>query len=281
MTDHSSEAPPGQGSLIEERSKLDALFEEANLYKSSQDYLALLDFVARMRKFAAFNAMLLHLQKPGLSHAAAAKDWWAKYRRAPKEHARPLLIMRPFGPVSLVYDVIDTEGDELPKDAFSFVATGEMSSATLAGHLDRLRKSGIDHFWFDAGDRDAGLIRRKPPPKGSDEWIQYEVAINRNHSSAVQFSTLTHELAHLALGHLGENKKLKIPVRFVREHGQRELEAESVAYIVSGRLGIEVRSKTYLASFLEGKDASRPDVYEVMMAAARVEKFLGVKPSDI
>ena len=33
-----------------------------------------------------------------------------------KEGVRPLLILWPFAPVTLVYDVDDTEGDELPAD---------------------------------------------------------------------------------------------------------------------------------------------------------------------
>lgn len=46
------------------RSLLDQLLTDSRLYTRSQDYKNLLEFVARMRNFAPFNAMLLQVQKP-------------------------------------------------------------------------------------------------------------------------------------------------------------------------------------------------------------------------
>ena len=54
------------------RSLLDQLMSNSRFYTKSQDYKDLLDFVAQLRNFAPFNAMLLHLQKPGLTYAASA-----------------------------------------------------------------------------------------------------------------------------------------------------------------------------------------------------------------
>ena len=73
-------------------------------------------FIAEKNKTAAapFNAMLLQVQKPGLTYAASAADWRLRFGRKPKEGARPLLILWPFAPVALVYDVMDTEGEDLP-----------------------------------------------------------------------------------------------------------------------------------------------------------------------
>ena len=85
------------------RSLLDQLFSDSRLYTKSRDYKDLLDFVARLRNFAPFNAMLLQVQKPGLSYAASAHDWSVRFGRRPKEGARPLLILWPCGPVALVY----------------------------------------------------------------------------------------------------------------------------------------------------------------------------------
>ena len=105
--------PDAQGSLFEveaTRTLLDALLTDSRLYHKSADYKALLDFVVRLRNFAPFNAMLLQVQKPGLTYAASAADWRLRFGRKPKEGARPLLILWPFAPVALVYDVMDTEG---------------------------------------------------------------------------------------------------------------------------------------------------------------------------
>ncbi|MFZ0788368.1 MAG: hypothetical protein WAM94_01950 [Chromatiaceae bacterium] len=99
---------PSQGTLElgdnidAERSAFADLLDSSRLYHKSQDYLALLAFVARLRDFAPFNAMLLRVQKPGLTYAATARDWMKRFRRTIKEWARPLLILRPFAPVALV-----------------------------------------------------------------------------------------------------------------------------------------------------------------------------------
>lgn len=99
------------------RSLLDQLLEDSRLYHNSTDYKQLLDFVVKLRNFAPFNAMLLHIQKPGISYAASATDWRERFNRYPKRDARPLLILWPFAPVVLVYDLIDTEGEPTSKTA--------------------------------------------------------------------------------------------------------------------------------------------------------------------
>jgi hypothetical protein len=125
------------------RSLLDQLLEDSRLYTGSAEYKALLDFVVRLRNFAPFNAMLLQVQKPGLTYAASARDWRDRFGRTPKEGVRPLLILWPFGPVALVYDVLDTEGDELPEDVASFFAQGPIDQARLVWFTTRLGRRGI------------------------------------------------------------------------------------------------------------------------------------------
>jgi hypothetical protein len=57
------------------------LLSDSRLYTKSKDYKDLLDFVIRLRNFAPFNAMLLQVQKPGLSYAASAYDWRERFGR--------------------------------------------------------------------------------------------------------------------------------------------------------------------------------------------------------
>ena len=60
---------------------------------SSSDAVAdLLQFTTRLRGFAPFNAMLLHIQKPGLTCAATTADWFRRFGRVPKKGARPLVV---------------------------------------------------------------------------------------------------------------------------------------------------------------------------------------------
>jgi hypothetical protein len=258
------------------RSLLDQLLEDSRLYKTSKDYLELLEFTKRLRNFAPFNAMLLHVQKPGLRHAASAYDWKARFERHPKENARPLLILWPFGPVALVYDVQDTEGKDLPQDVDTFFARGAITGEQIPDFIAKMGRRQIACAYFDGGDAKAGSIRvlKAATPK---EGGCYGMQLNRNHSAPVQFVTIAHELAHLFLGHLGPDKKLNIPERPRPAHAQEELEAESVAYLVCARNGVESKSQTYLTEFVtKNTSIETLDLYQVMRAAGHIESLLGL-----
>ena len=280
MSDHADNTNcplPDPAEIDNARSVLDQLLESSRLYTKSKDYKDLLDHVVKLRPFAPFNAMLLQIQKPGLSYAATAADWWNRFGRKPKEGVRPLLILWPFGPVALVYDQLDTEGKQLPEDAFAFPVLGDLPNSAIVLFIGRLEHVCIHVQDCDAGDRRAGYIRLAQRATSDKEHAHYVLLMNRNHAPVVRFVTLAHELGHLFLGHLGLDAKLKIPDRRGLGHAQQELEAESVAYIVCGRRGVKPKSETYLAGFLAQETTiGHLDVYQVMRAAGRVESLLGL-----
>jgi hypothetical protein len=174
-----------------------------------------------------------------------------------------------------VYDVQDTEGNPLPADVCCFPAKGRIDTQRVQGFKGLLARQRIGCEWVDSGDSRAGSIRKVAEPQKPDGWAKYEVRINRNHEPPTQFTTLAHELAHLFLGHLGPDRKLNVPTHSVREHRQREIEAESVAYIVCHRNDVQPKSQTYLAGYVGASTTpNEVDVYQVMRAAGQVESAL-------
>jgi len=277
MTERDTPADELFGDADAARSLLDQLLTDSRLYTQSTDYKALLDFVVRLRNFAPFNAMLLQVQKPGLSYAASARDWRERFGRKPKDGARPLLILWPFGPVALVYDVQDTEGKDLPADVASFFAAGTIDQRRIASFESLMFKKNIECRWMDAGDNRAGAIGVLHRASTDKEVTRYRMLVNKNHTPAVQFATLAHELGHLFLGHLGPDQKLNVPERPSMKHAQVELEAESVAFLVCARNGVKSKSETYLANFVEKNTTiDQLDLYRVMRAAGQVEALLGL-----
>lgn len=278
MSDHVADRTADQRGLFEpeaERALLDQLLADSRLYSTTKDYKDLLDFVVRLRNFAPFNAMLLQVQKPGLTYAASATDWAERFGRYPKEGARPLIILWPFGPVALVYDVLDTDGKELPRDVASFFARGAIQESQFLSFEVSLGRKGIEWRHIDAGDASAGAIRLMQRATDEKDFSLYRMLVNRNHSVAVRFVTLAHELAHLFLGHLGADKKLSVPKRAFLTHAQQELEAESVAYLVCSRNGVESTSQTYLANYVKANTTVEDiDFYQVMRASGQVESIL-------
>lgn len=72
--------------------------------------MELLEFVKKFPHIAPYNAMLVHVQKPGSQYVCSASEWRNGYHRDIKPGARPLVILRPFGPVSFVFELLDTDG---------------------------------------------------------------------------------------------------------------------------------------------------------------------------
>lgn len=263
--------------IDEARNLLDHLLTDSRLYRQSKDYKQLLDFVVRLRNFAPFNAMLLQIQKPGLSYAASASDWWQRFQRKPKPNARPLLILWPFGPVALVYDVMDTDGKQLPEDVAVFYAQGPMDDNRVLSFFPKMRVKNIEVSWMDAGDKKAGGIRVIRRADTDHKFTTYRMVVNRNHAPATKFVTITHELAHLFLGHLGPDRSLRVPERFQLSLKQVELEAESVAYLVCERNRVKSKSETYLKNYVDSNTTiDNLDIYNIMRAAGQIETMLGL-----
>ena len=259
------------------RSLLDQLLADSRLFKKSDDYKQLLDFVICMPNFAPFNAMLLQVQKPGLSYAASAWDWRKRFGRTVKQDARPLLILWPFGPVALVYDLLDTEGQEMPEHIYAFPAKGVMTENNVDRFIYRMGKKGIETKFIDTGDNKAGKITAVYRAKNKKEKSQYVISVNQNHNPNTQFATLAHELGHLFLGHLGADEALKIADRRALKIKQVEMEAESVSYLVCSRHGVASSSESYLANYVNKNHiVDQLDLYQVMRAAGHVETLFGL-----
>jgi len=268
-----------------ERALLSQLLNDSQLYRSGNEFKELLEFINRLPNFAPFNAMLLQIQKKGLRFAASESDWKTKFNRTINEGARPLIILWPFAPVALVYDVDDTEGDNLPENiAKAFKATGNMPASTFNVFTKLLARKGIELKLIEYGEAHAGHVARPAhdltinlQSTDTKKKPDYQIRINEIHEPKVQFATLTHELAHLFLGHLGQDKFLSIPDRQKLGHSTEELEAESVCYIVCHRNGVKPDSEAYLSSFVsDSMSVDKLDLYALLKAAGQIETILGI-----
>ncbi|MEA1052712.1 ImmA/IrrE family metallo-endopeptidase [Lamprobacter modestohalophilus] len=261
---------------LEERDRalVDQLIADTRLYDSARALKELLDFTARLLHLAPFNAMLLHIQKPGLSFAARQQDWWKRFRRQPKRNARPLVILRNFGPVDFVYDLLDTEGEPVPEAVYSFPTSGDVPEGWLAGVERQLGRVAIELEWLDCGDQAAGYARPFTTHGDGKRLERFEIGVNRNHLPASQLVTIAHELAHIYLGHCGGDEKRGVKLNRPADEALREVEAETVAYLVAKRTGLLPRSESYLDGYQGAFD--HLDLHRILKVASKVEKHLGL-----
>ena len=274
------------------KSELDRLFHEVGTYRTGHDFQELLQFAKRFPQIAPYNAMLLHMQKPGSHFVASADKWEKTYGRKVKTGARPLVILRPFGPVEFVFELGDTEGDEfVPEAAIDpFKTKGRLPGKAFSNLISKMKCDGISYAEKDYGTESAGFIEtaksgREVCIRGKKKitWVRllYEMVVNKNHTRVTKMATIAHELGHLYCGHLGtpelagtqKNKWWKdrrsLPIEC------QEFEAESVCWLVCERLGIENPSSRYLNGYLDANGEIPPiSLEEVLKAAGMMESLL-------
>jgi len=262
--------------------ELDKLFAEVGTYRSTKEYGELLQFIRRFRRYAPYNAMLLHVQKPGSRYVASASDWEQRFNRRPIPGARPLVILRPFGPVAFVYELNDTEGDPLPQEIEDpFMALGEITDAKVEDFIERayfdgfgilMQNYGTDYAGQVSVIHETGTFMSKGVQKTFH--IPFAVAVNSNLNPAAKLATIYHELGHVYCGHLYNKDAKYLPQRYNLTHEQEEFEAESVCWLLCEREGIENPSAAYLSGYLENNDEIPPiSIDTVLRAVGAVEQI--------
>lgn len=249
---------------------LDELFARTLQFRSTDKFKDVIKFVAALREYSPFNNMLVKLQRPGARYYATASHWKKKFGRDVKAEAIPIVILRPMGPVMLVYDVDDTTGKKLPpeiEDPFS--VSGEFDTEFYYQTCLSCKKIGIEVREVNLAKSHAGTAIRESQATN----IKLIVQLNQNHDVKVQYATLCHELAHLFLGHLGGdpygNEWSSRPDLTLT---QRELEAEAVSYILCVRAGLISNSAEYLFGYLQDpEDLKKISVEAIIKTVTYIE----------
>lgn len=274
---------------------LDELFSLTGQYKATQSFGDLLKFVANFRFYAPYNAMLVHIQMTGAKYVCPPSRWMDEFKREIKPGARPLVILKPMGPVMFVFDVADTvalpNAPPLPKEVeCPFEVRGGKVGNQLEKTMENAIRDGVAISCQHAGSQSAGQIgvatkgkslhyqtRLKPKPEYIEVPLRFELLLNSTHSREAQYATLVHELAHLYCGHIGSPNSDWWPDRrhLNPDKNLCEFEAESVCYLVCRRLGIDNPSDEYLAGYLKSHSEVPPISLEAVMVSANLIEKMG------
>ena len=260
---------------------LDRLFHEVGAYRKSADFEDLLKFVRKFPYIAPYNALLIHIQKPGSQYVLSASQWLKLYNRTVKPGARPLVILIPFEPVRFVFELGDTEGSPFPDELLNpFKPKGEISKKDFDSVLRNLPCDGVEYVEADLGSGMAGCVEdiskgnRLQSCRKKTVKVLFTMKVNKNRSREEIFATIVHELAHIYCGHLGSYHQEWLPDRSHISLNEREFEAESVAWLVCERLGLKNPSAEYLSGYLnEHGEIPSISLECVLKAAGRIESM--------
>ena len=297
-TDFQEGSPAAEWSSESAKHALDDLFNATFAYRSSKEYNALIHFIIGFRFYSPFNAMLIHLQRPGSTFVAPAKRWEERYEHTIKTNANPIVILKPGGPVMFVFDAADTEpgpkAKPLPANIYKpFEIKSGKIGAELKMTIENAKRDGVLILDQKSGSLRGGSIRpftasfqtqkfrvsslKKEEFRFLEIPVLYEMFYSLDLSKEARYATIVHELAHLYCGHLGTPNKKWWPDRRGLSRETAEFEAESVSYLVCARLNIETSSEEYLAGYVTVHSKVPKISLECVMKAAGLIEKMGKK----
>lgn len=258
------------------RAKVKALTEQletgVKAVFESEKYKAYLNAMSKFHHYSFGNVMLILIQCPEASMVAGYTTWKKQFGRTVKKGEHGIMILAPvmgsrlinqdrlnpdthqpiIGPdgepekepvfvpyrsfrVAYVFDVSQTEGRELPS-----LGVGELSGE-------------VEHFAriFAAVEALSPVpVEYRPAQKSKGCYSHWEqkIYLNRGMSQVQTLKTLIHETAH-ALLHAR-------PEAADKDRHTKEVEAESIAYVVCQHFGIDTAdySFPYVTSWSSGKE---------------------------
>lgn len=248
----------------------------------------LLTFVGHMRRYSIFTAKLVYIQRPG-AIAVGTSKYWAGHGRTIRPGAIPIVILVPNGPISLVYEVEDTEQharqlgfDSLDAPRLQVISEHDWQkfrrNVELFGTTAK-RRTGL----FRIQEKALGTARHGDVHHARDRYDRFIIRLNKSKAIDARFLTLVHEVAHVFCGHTGshplgwwqDRRRLHGIKSREMEDDIMEFEAEAVAWIIAKRAGLLSDAPDYLADRIAPLDNERIDMNAVLDAANRIETLMG------
>ena len=240
-----------------------SISDQVEELRNSDDWQRFLDFAQSFHSYSLNNLLLILSQMPEATAVAGFRQWQAKGRQVVRG-ARSIKI---FGYSQKKITETDDNGDEIEKRTarFPILSVFDLSQTEpVEGFPDyssptRQLTGDDDHGIIDpltAYLTGAGwTVTRERIAGGANGYAQpttRTVVIDSRLSPAQAAKTTLHETAHVLLGHVDED-----PSEYVEHRGLKETEAESVAYVVAGILGLDTSAYSvgYIAGWTDGDTA--------------------------
>lgn len=247
---------------------------------SSEQYKAYLKTMSKFTNYSVNNTLLIFMQRPDASLVAGYGAWQNNFNRHVKRGEHGIKILAPcpykdrvemeridpgtrrpmigrdgkpvteqveitraaFKPVT-VFDLSQTEGEPLPQLGVDELTGSVEHYADFFKALKEISPFSVAFEEITTG------------AKGYCNFTERRIAINEGMSEVQNVKTAIHEITHATLHDYYNDKEKDLPPEEKKGRNTREVEAESVAYVVCQHYGIETSeySFPYVAGW-EGQD---------------------------
>lgn len=241
----------------------------SDIFQSGQ-YAAYLTAMSKFHHYSFGNTMLIFMQCPNATNVAGYHDWRRNFGRQVKRGERGITILAPcpyrrqeeveeaasdgssstsiqwvqrmgFRTVT-VFDVSQTEGKPLPELAKKLTGDAAQYESMVAA-LRSISPYPISIESFPGG------------AYGCCDFVEQRILVQPDMSQTQTIKTMIHEVSHAKL-HAPE-KTEELPQH--KQRFVREMEAESVAYVVCRHFGIDTSDYSfgYVAGWRRGRELSQ------------------------
>lgn len=242
-------------------------------YLDSERFKTLLDTMSKFHDYSMNNTLLILEQNPHATHLAGYNKWQQDFNRQVKRGEKGLMIWMPVEiKVKENHYVLDENGNrilgddgkfkreevEVKKRTFKIGYTFDVSQTEQIEGKEVIELSPVKDLKGDVKDYQAltkALMEISPVPikieaftasaKGCYNSLTNEITIQPDMSEVQTIKTMIHEIAH-SIVHSEENlNQLKQKENVEFSKNEKEVQEESIAYIVSSHLGIDTSDYSF------------------------------------
>lgn len=266
-----------KASTIEAGSLIKEAYNGIKLIRNSEDYKRWLNFYDGFHQYSFRNTMLIYMQNPSASLCAGFNTWKNK-KRYVKAGEKGLKILAPITETVLrevpVLDddgkpILDENGKEQTKKVKEKVFTNKFYvtstfdiSQTVGETIPELSYSGTSEKVENYGALKKVLEEIAPFPveytdelqEGCDGRCSYtaeQIYIRNDMEEAKTVEVLIHEIGHAYMHDKTRFEEAKEHLKVISDRDSREIQAESLSYIVTHKLGLDTSgfSFPYIAAW--------------------------------
>lgn len=256
--------------IKKKQAEIDKLLEDIekgvkDVFKSDK-FKEFLDTMSKFRSYSVSNCVLIQMQRPDATLIAGYKKWQKEFERQVQKGEKAIIIIAPIIKTK-TENVLDSQGNKLKdsngneilkdiKYLAGYTKTNVFDvSQTKGKELPQIAKALTTNFenekifknYMNAIKAVSSVpIRFDNIPKGNGYFSldKQEIVIKNGLSNHQTIKTAIHELAHSIL-----HNKIQDITKNIKK--VQEVQAESIAYVVSKNLGIDTSSYSfeYIASW--------------------------------